>query len=305
MPLNELEYTWVDAAFTKSSEATVPILTHALHYGTGVFEGIRAYPGEGNQLYVFRLHDHMKRLMNSARLIYLNLPYTGAELAEATVTLLRKCDVHDTVYIRPIAFVAYGRIDLDYRQSPVKTAICAFYFKRYFEKPGLRVCISSWRRFSETSTPPQAKACGNYLNSTMAKVEAGNRGYDEAILLDQDGHVSEASGENIFLVKNGSMYTPPLSCSILDGITRNSVVHLARDHGIAVEERVITRSELLTCDEVFLTGTAAEISPVFEIDGTPVGNGQIGPLTKRIQEWFDSVVAGRDSRYSNWLTPVY
>ena len=302
--MTPFNYVWMNGNFVTSKDATVPILTHTLHYGTGVFEGIRAYP-VGNDLIIFRLQEHMERLIRSAKMVYLNPRYTADQLSIVTVELMRKNEVRRSAYIRPIIFTGSESLDLDLRKSSIHAAIVVIPFDKYFEKDGLKACISNWRKISDSSSPTKAKASGNYLNCVLAKTEAGINGYDEALLLSQDGTVCEGSGENIFIVRNRELYTPPLSSPILAGITRDSIITLARDDGMRVFEKEITRAELYSSDEVFLTGTAAEVSSVVEIDERKIGNGRKGPITTRIQELFSLLLACKLDKYFAWLTHVY
>ncbi len=299
------EFVWFDGKFTKWHEATVPIYTHALHYGTAVFEGIRAYAAKNN-LYVFRLQEHMERLHRSAGVYSIALSYSAKELTNATVELLRKNKFKESCYIRPLTFVGIHGIDLNVTMdSPSHTAIITFPFAKYFKSEGIKACVSSWRRIHDSTTPPLAKAAGNYLNSILATQESKRNGYDESILLDLSGNVSEASGENIFLVRRGIIYTPNFADSALEGITRESAIILARKRGYEVKERPIPRTELYLADEIFLTGTAAEIVPVTSIDGHVVGNGKEGPVTKNIREAFEKIVSADDKDCADWLTPVW
>ncbi|MBI2184725.1 MAG: branched-chain amino acid transaminase [Thaumarchaeota archaeon] len=306
MSSDEVKYVWFNGSFVPYSEAKVPILTHALHYGTGVFEGIRAYPTDNN-VCIFRLKEHVVRMLNSAKVYQFKTQYTEEELSGATVELLRKNQIKGSAYIRPIIFVGArpGGIELGYSGFPVWAAIVVFPFKAYFDKAELRVCVSQWRRISEQSLAPQVKACANYLNSAIAKFEAKANGYDEAILLDNTGSVSEGSGENIFIVRNGKLYTPPIASGILEGITRDSVFHIAKDLNIELTERGVARAELYTCDELFFTGTAAGVTPILEVDKRPVGNGEVGPVTKLIKEEYNKIVNGKSKKYAQWLTPIY
>ena len=266
------EFIWFDGKFVKWDEAKFPIMTHALHYGTAVFEGIRAYASRNN-LYVFKLKEHMERLHRSASLYSIALNYTAKELCEATTQLLKKTGLRESCYIRPLTFVGLHGIDLNItRESPTHTAIIIFPFAKYFKGEGIKACISSWRRIHDTTIPPMAKAAGNYLNSILATQESRRNGYDESILLDRDRYVSEASGENIFLVRNNNIYTPSIASSALEGITRDTAKTIAKDLGYKVKERSISRSELYIADEIFLTGTAAEIIAVTSIDDRAIGN---------------------------------
>jgi len=298
------DFVWMDGKFVNWPEAKIHVLTHALHYGTGVFEGIRAYPSEGN-LWVFRLQDHMARLFNSAKVYRLKCNFTADELCDATLELLRKNKIQATTYIRPIVYASHLDVRLDILKGSSSVAICAFPMEKLFEREGLNVCVSSWRRIDDSSTPPLAKACGNYINSILAKIEASSNGFDDAILLDRNGAVSEGSGENIFIVKSGELATPPLTCSILPGITRETVMTVAQDLGIRVEERAISRAELYTSDEVFFTGTAAEIEPILTIDGRTVSDSRAGPITRRLVDLYGRIVRGKEPKYVRWVTSVY
>ncbi len=304
--IQKTKYVWMNGKLVGWDEATVPVMTHALHYGTGVFEGIRGYGTNGN-LNLFRLRDHFERLINSAKICDIETKYTADELSEACVMLLRSIEMKDDCYIRPIIFVGFSGINLGFINYPVEAAILAFPFKHYFGKLGLDVCISTWTRLYDPVTPPMAKICGNYVNSVFAKREAAKNGYDEAIMLNVEGKVSEGTGENIFVVKKGKMYTPPIGASILDGITRNTVMELAKEVvGIEVVERDIARSELYTADEVFLTGTAAGIAPVLSIDRRKVAKGTVGPLTRDLGEAYNALVMGRmNYGHDDWVTKVY
>ncbi len=300
----KLKYIWFNGRIVECEEARVHVLTHALHYGTGVFEGIRGY-WNGSNLHVFRLRDHIVRLVNSAKLVGFNIGYTVEQLVDATIEVIRANGFREDVYIRPIAFVGEGGISLDITGMPVEIAIAAFPFGKYLKAEGVRVKVVSWRRVPSFSMPVMAKACGIYLNSVIALREARLEGYDEAILLDWRGYVAEGSGENVFIVRRGVIATPPTTASILEGITRDTVIRIARDEGYMVEERDITREELLTAEEVFFTGTAAEITPVLEVDGRPVGEGKPGPITMKLKERYQRIVMGLEERYKHWLTPVY
>jgi branched-chain amino acid aminotransferase len=304
MSMENPEYVWMNGEFVDWERANVPILAHALHYGTAVFEGIRAYE-TSDGLSVFRLKEHMHRLKASAHAYMMPLPYSESDLCEATTALLAKNAMHNAAYIRPIAFKAAGGIEIDFRKVPTWVAIVAIPFDKYFEKEGLDVCVSSWRRTGEPSVLSLAKASGHYINSVLAKVEAVQNGFDEAIFLDQRGFVSEGTGENIFIVKQGILHTPPLSAGILEGITRDAVCTMARDQDLKLQERDIARGELYGCDEAFFTGTAVGISPILSIDRRRIGEGRPGPLTRRIQGLYSKVVCGNEKRYSHWLTPVY
>jgi len=299
------EFIWFDGKLVKWEEATVPVMSHALHYGTSVFEGIRAYPTKNN-LYVFRLKEHMERLHRSASVYSLSVKYSAKELCDATIELLKRNSIKESLYIRPLTFVGMHGIDLNItKDSPTHTVIITFPFAKYFSGEGLKVCVSSWRRNHDSSTPPMAKAAGNYLNSILAIQESKRNGYDESVLLDLEGNVSEASGENIFIIRNDMIYTPYSANSVLEGITRNTAITIARDMGYEFAERPISRTELYMSDELFLTGTAAEIIAVTNIDGHQIGNGKEGPVTKSIREMYTKLVSAGVKKYMDWLTPVW
>jgi len=299
------EFIWFDGKFVKWEEATIPVMSHVLHYGTSVFEGIRAYFAKNN-LYIFRLRDHMERLHRSARVYSFALNYSAKELCDATIDLLRRISIKESCYIRPLTFVGMHGIDLNItRDSPTHTVIIIFPFAKYFKGEGIKACVSSWRRIHDTSTPPMAKAAGNYLNSILATQESRNNGYNESILLDTEGNVSEAAGENIFIVRNKKIYTPFTAFSVLEGITRDSAMTIAGNMGYDLAERPIVRTELYMADEVFLTGTAAEIIAVTNIDGLQIGDGREGPVTRSIREMYTKIVSAEIKEYLGWLTPVW
>jgi branched-chain amino acid aminotransferase len=304
MSKKEAKFVWMNGEFIDWERANVPILAHALHYGTAVFEGIRAYK-TSDGLSIFRLKEHMHRLKASADVYMMALPYSETDLCGATTTLLAKNEMRDSTYIRPIALKAVGGINLDYREVPTWVAIAAFPFDGYFDKEGVDVCVSSWRRTGEPSVLSLAKASGHYINSVLAKVEAAQNGFDEAIFLDQRGFVSEGSGENIFIVRKETICTPPISAGILEGITRDTLCTIAQDHGLKLQERDIARGELYTCDEAFFTGTATGVMPILSIDRRKIGAGRMGPVTQKMQKLYSEVVCGNEERYGHWLTPVY
>lgn len=300
-----VDFVWFDGQYLKWEEAKVPIFVHALHYGTAVFEGIRAYPSNDN-LYIFRLKEHMDRLRKSANVYSFTTKFSTDELCKAAVDLIRKNGIRESCYIRPLTFVGMHGIDLNVtKNSPTHTTIIIFPFAKYFKGDGISACISSWRRIDDESIPPMAKASGNYLNSVLATQECRRNGYDESILLDRNGCVSEASGENIFVVRNGKLHTPQLSDSILEGITRNTAITIARELGYDVVERPISRTELYLADEIFLTGTAAEIIAITKIDGNIIGNGREGTMTKSIRENYEIIVIGKSKKFMGWLTPTW
>ncbi|MEM1873707.1 MAG: branched-chain amino acid transaminase [Acidilobaceae archaeon] len=300
----KVRYVWLDGALVSCEKAVVHVQAHGLHYGYGVFEGIRAYWSESN-LYVFRLRDHMVRFLNSAKIIGLNLSFSLRELEEAVLETIRANEFKEDIYVRPIAFTSEPRIGLSPLGVKVSVAITITPFGKYHKPEGIRVKTSSWRRVPGFSIPVMAKATGIYLNSIIALLEAKREGYDDAILLDWRGNVSEATGANVMIVRRGKIVTPPLSASILEGITRDTVIEIARGLGVETLERNIPREELYVADEIFLVGTAAEVTPVLEVDGKPVGDGKPGPVTSMIREAYLKVVRGLDERYAKWLTPVY
>ncbi|HEX5921064.1 MAG TPA: branched-chain amino acid transaminase [Nitrososphaeraceae archaeon] len=300
-----VDFVWFDGQYLKWEEAKVPIFVHALHYGTAVFEGIRAYHSNDN-LYIFRLKEHMDRLRKSANVYSFTSKFSADKLCKAAVDLIRKNGIRESCYIRPLTFVGMHGIDLNVtKNSPTHTTIIIFPFAKYFKGDGISACISSWRRIDDESIPPMAKASGNYLNSVLATQECRRNGYDESILLDRNGCVSEASGENIFVVRNGKLHTPQLSDSILEGITRDTAITIARELGYDVVERPISRTELYLADEIFLTGTAAEIIAITKIDGNIIGNGREGTMTKSIRENYEAIVIGKSDKFMGWLTPTW
>ena len=299
------KFVWFDGKFVKDEDAKVSVMTHAIHYGTSVFEGLRGYWNSKN-LYIFRLADHIKRFRNSGKVYSISLKFTDKEIAEAIIQLCKKNNVRQSCYIRPFYFVSRYGINLHVTENtPTNTAIVMFPFGELFNRNGIRVGISSWRRIHDISTPPLAKMGGNYLNSILATQECKRNGYDEAILLDNLGNISEAPGENIFMVRDGKLLTPPPSSSTLEGITKDSVIQIANDLGYKTIEREIPRTEIYFADEIFLTGTAAEISPITSVDGKKVGTGKPGEITRRIRMSYSDITMLRNKKYSKWLTPVY
>jgi branched-chain amino acid aminotransferase len=301
------KYVWLDGEVVPWEKATVHVFTHALHYGSGVFEGIRAYKVEDGEVLIFRLKDHIKRMMDSARLYSFDLPYSADEICDAVVELVTKNDFHSSLYIRPIAFKGVGGINLDARATPTSVSIIAFPYEKYFnrEKLGLDINVSTWRRIGEPFVPGMAKACGHYINSVLARTESAEAGFDEALFLDSAGNVCEGTGENIFIVKDGQIATPGFSSGILNGITRQTVIELIHDFRIPFRVRKVARSELYTCDETFFTGTAAEVAPILSIDRKVIGDGKPGEVTSKLKEAYERVVTGLNSKYLPYLTPVY
>ncbi|MEK6979957.1 MAG: branched-chain amino acid transaminase [Thermoproteota archaeon] len=303
LPLSK--YVWFDGKFVTLDKANVPITTHAIHYGTSVFEGIRAYWNEKN-LFVFRLDEHVKRFRKSGQFYNISLNFSDKIISDAIIGICKKNKIKKSCYIRPFYFVGDYGINLHVTEkAPTNVAIFTFPFGDLFNKNGITAGVVSWRKFSDMSTPPQAKMGGNYLNSIIATQEAKRNGFDEAILLDHNGNVSEAPGENIFIVREGQLITPPLSSSALNGITRDAVIKIARNLNIDVIETEIARSELTISDEIFLTGTAAEITPIISIDSKKIGDGKPGNITKRMMGEYTGIVMNKNKDYSHWLTAVY
>ena len=297
---------WMNGEFVAWADAKVHVLTHGLHYGTGVFEGVRCYDTELGPA-VFRNAEHVERLFRSAALFYMDIPFTPEELRAATRELVARNGLR-SCYIRPIAYRGYGSMGLNPLDSCVDVTIACWEWGVYLGEEGaskgVRAQVSSWRRIDSDSLIPHAKASGQYLNSVLAKVESVKAGYDEAILLDNHGYVCEGTGENIYVVRDGVIATPGQSNSILDGITRRSIIQIARDLGYTVVERDIARAEMYLADEVFLSGTAAEVVPVREIDDHAIGTGRPGEITRVIQAAFDDAIHGRSERYREWLDVV-
>jgi branched-chain amino acid aminotransferase len=297
---------WMNGSLVDWDNAKIHVLTHALHYATGVFEGVRCYKTVNGSA-IFRLGDHVQRLMDSGRVYFMDLGYTKKQLEEAIVETVRANHM-DECYIRPIAYYGYGKMGVNPIPNKVSVSIAVWTWDEYLkggEAKGARLVVSSWARIDHRTLPMHAKATANYANSALARVEALNAGFDEAVMLNTSGMVVEASAENIFLVRDGVLVTPPTSSGALAGITRDSILTLAKENGIGIEVREISRDELYMADEVFLTGTAAEVKPVGEIDNRPIGNGKVGHTTKRIKEIFETVVHGKDPKFSEkWLTPI-
>jgi len=305
--MNEAKYIWMDGEFKPWNKANVHILSHSLHYGNAAIEGTKAYKTDKGYA-IFRLNDHTRRLLESSKMTLLNVPYSVEELNAVQIELIKKNEFSGAnVYIRPIVFLGYGVMGLYHKSAPVQTAIAAWEWGAYLGEDGLqngiRLKISSFCRSSNRSTMGKAKASANYLNSQMAKYEAVESGYDEALLLDYEGYVAEASGACFFMVKNGKLISPPNDNS-LESITQATVIELAKDMGIEVIRRRITREEIYIADEAFLTGTAAEITPIREIDARVIGSGKRGEITHQIQSKYFDIVQGKDPKYAHYLTIV-
>jgi branched-chain amino acid aminotransferase len=304
--VKQADLIWMNGEFVAWEDAKVHVLTHGLHYGTGVFEGIRCYDSEIGPA-VFRHRDHIDRLYKSAELYYMPIPYTPEQIRTATLELIAKNGMR-SCYIRPIAYRGYGTMGLFPLDAPVDVTIAVWEWGAYLgdegTRNGIRAKVSSWRRISNDSLIPHAKASGQYLNSILAKIESHKAGYEEAILLDDHGFVCEGSGENIYAVRDGVIVTPPQTAGILDGINRKAIIQIARDLGFEVVERDLARAELYLAEEVFLTGTAAELVPVREVDDHAVGTGKPGDITRAVQSAFHDALYGRTERYREWLDPV-
>ena len=303
--LQATEKIWMNGSFVKWDDARVHILTHSMHYGTAVFEGIRCYK-TGNGSSVFRLREHVDRLFDSAHICQMEIPHTRKAVNEAILETIRVNKI-DACYIRPLAYLGYGAMGIFPKENPVQLSIAVWPWGSYLGeeglKNGIRVKISSFTRPHVNATMVRSKTTANYANSLLAKREALKDGYDEAMLLDTDGYVAEGSGENVFMVRKGVIKTPPLT-SILEGITRDTIMQLAAERGMRLVEERFTRDELYIADEAFFTGTAAEITPIREVDNRTIGSGKPGPVTQELQSAFFDIVHGKDGRHADWLTPV-
>lgn len=303
LPLSK--YVWFDGKYVLTEKAQVPITTHAIHYGTSIFEGIRAY-WNGKNLHVFRLEEHVKRFRRSGKFYNISLNFSDKQITDAIIGICKKNKIKKSCYIRPFYFIGDYGINLHVTEkAPTNVAIFTFPFGDLFNKNGITAKVVSWRKFSDMSTPVQAKMGGNYLNSIIATQEAKRDGVDEAILLDQQGNVSEAPGENIFIVREGQLITPSLSSSALEGITRDAIIKIAMDLDIDVVEKYVSRGELIMADEIFLTGTAAEITPIISMDSQKIGTGKPGIITKKMMEEYTDIVMNKNDDYSHWITAVY
>jgi len=303
--IQETSKIWMDGRFVDWKEAKIHVLTHTLHYGLGVFEGLRCYKGEKGSA-VFRLKEHVKRLFDSAHIVQIKIPYPLKEIEEAILGTVKVNRLQEC-YIRPIVFIGYGEMGLYVQKNPIQIAIAAWPWGTYLGdegiRNGIRAKISSFTRHHVNISMTRAKVTSYYANSQLAKREVKEAGYDEAILLDADGYVAEGPGENIFIVRNGTLKTTPLT-SILEGITRNSIIQLAQEKGIPVAQERFTRDEIYIAEEAFFTGTAAEITPIREVDGRVIGTGKPGEITKLLQTSFFDAVAGKDPVHQSWLTYV-
>ncbi|MFQ5513534.1 MAG: branched-chain amino acid transaminase [Myxococcota bacterium] len=306
MAVEKTGRVWMDGELIRWEDARVPILTHTLHYGLGVFEGIRCYATDDGRSAIFRLRDHLERLQGSARILELELPYSLPELEQAVLATFRASGLRDG-YIRPLVFLGDGAMGLLPADNPVRVAIMVWPWGTYLGEEnlerGIRAKVSSYIRQQPNASMTKSKTCGDYVNSILAKREVTRFGYDEAVLLDAHGMVAEGSGENIFIVRRGILKTPPLQ-SVLEGITRDSVITIARDKGIEVVEQSFTRDEFYLADEAFFSGTAAEVTPIRELDDRQIGAGTRGPITRTLQATFFDAAHARSSKYQDWLTYV-
>ena len=304
--MKQADLIWMNGEFVSWEDAKVHVLTHSLHYGTGVFEGIRAYETDRGTA-IFRHQDHLDRLRRSAAMYYMDMPFQLEKLREVTHELIVRNGFR-SCYIRPLVYRGHGPMGLNPLENPVEAIIACWEWGAYLgeegKKNGIRARVSSWRRISDDSLQPLSKASGQYLNSVLAKIEADKAGYEEAILLDGRGFVCEGTGENLFIVKNGKIATPGFANDILGGINRLAAIEIAQDLGYEVIERDVARGELYHADEIFMTGTAAELTPIREVDDLPVGDGARGPVTERIQSVFEDALHGRSERYADWLDKV-
>lgn len=308
MPITPSRSIWFDGELVPWEDANVHVLSHSLHYGSGVFEGIRAYRTDRG-VAVFRLTDHINRLFDSAKILMIDTPWSVPDLVEASKAVVRENDFDDGCYVRPIIFLGYGEMGLNPLPCPVNVAVAAWPWESYLGAEGIangvRLKVSSWQRHDPNAVPTAAKSTGMYVNSSLAKVEALKAGYDEALLLAPDGHVSECTGENVFIVRRQRIISPPNSdAGALHGITQASVETIARDLGYEVSHEALVRTDLYTADEAFLTGTAAEVVPIREVDDRRVGDGTPGPVTRQIQQTFFAAVRGQEDRYKDWLEYV-
>jgi len=306
MPVQKVDKIWMDGTLVDWDDAKVHILTHSLHYGSGAFEGIRAYAtsdGPG----IFRLTDHINRLFRTCKIFMIDVPYSNEALVEACQETVKASGL-DECYVRPLVYLGYGEMGLNPLPCPVQVSVAVWPWGRYLgdegTTKGVRVAISSWRRHDPNAMPPAAKGTGMYVNSSLAKIEAIKSGYDEAILLNPQGFVSECTGENLFIVRDGVIVTPPAEAGALEGITRHSVITIARDLGYDVVEANLLRSDLYVAEEAFLTGTAAEVVPIRSIDDRDLGDGGPGPIARKIQETYNSVVRGEIGQYKDWVELV-
>ncbi|HEY7661050.1 MAG TPA: branched-chain-amino-acid transaminase [Actinomycetota bacterium] len=306
MPITEVDKIWLDGELVDWWDAKIHVLSHAVHYGSGVFEGIRAYETDRGPA-VWHLDEHLKRLFRSAKLYHLDIPFSAEAITEGMKDVIRANGLR-ACYIRPVAMRGYGEMGVNPLNAPVNVFIAVWPWGAYLGEDaleqGVRIKISSWRRNSQNSMPSSAKATGQYINGVLAKIESVKAGYDEAIMLNEHGYITDGSGENLFIVRDGQLVTPPIQAGCLDGITRACVIRIARDLGYEVREENLVRTDLYNADESFFTGTAAEITPIREIDDRVVGEGHRGPITKELQGAFFAATKGETDAYAGWLTYV-
>jgi branched-chain amino acid aminotransferase len=303
--VEESKKIWMDGKFVNWADANVHILTHTLHYGTGAFEGIRCYKTKKGSA-IFRLQEHVDRLMDSCHILNITSPFSNAKIRKAIIDTVKVNKLKEC-YIRPLVFIGYGAMGLYTKGNPIRVAVAAWPWGAYLGeeglKKGIRVKVSSFTRLHVNVSMTKSKTCGDYVNSTLAKSEAVACGYDEALILDTSGFVSEGTGQNIFIVRDGVLMTPPLP-SVLEGITRKSIIEMAQKEKIRVCETNFTRDEVYIADEAFFTGTAAEVTPIREVDGRSIGNGKPGPVTKKLQDLFFKIVKGESKSYKSWLAYI-
>jgi branched-chain amino acid aminotransferase len=303
--LSKTDKIWMDGRFVKWDKATVHVLSHTLHYGLGVFEGIRCYKTQKGSA-IFRLDEHIDRLFNSAHIFMMDIPYSKREIRDAIIKTIKVNNIKEC-YIRPLAYIGYGSMGINPQGNPINVSIAVWpwgsYLGEHGLRKGIRIKTSSFIRNHVNANMTRGKICGYYVNSQIAKKEALTCGFDEALLLDTEGYVAEGSGENIFIARNGRLKTTPLT-SILEGITRDSIIQIAQDEGIGIEEERFTRDEVYIADEAFFTGTAAEVTPIRVLDNRVIGSGKPGSITKRLQSIFFDIVKGKNKKYESWLTKV-
>ncbi len=298
---------WLDGELVDSERAKIHVLSHSLHYGLGVFEGIRAYQTNDGRTAIFRLPEHLDRLFKSCNAATITIPYTQAQLHQAIIDVLKKNDLKES-YIRPLVWLGEGSIGIAATDNKIRVMVAAWPWATYLGEEGLengvKCCFSTFTRIGINSHLEKAKICGHYVNSVLAKREAISRGCAEALMLDAQGYVTEGTGENIFVIREGTLYTPPRGSSILAGITRDTIIKLAKDRGLELREKMITRSDLYFSDEIFMTGTAAEVTPISELDGRSIGNGKRGPITELLQSDYFSLIRGGNPAHAEWLTYI-
>lgn len=301
------EYVYMNGEYVEKEKATIPVMTHGFLYGTSIFEGIRAYyNSEEKQLYAFRVPEHFERLIKSAKVLHMIPTHTVEEYCDVTKTLLKKNNYHENTYIRPTHYKSAERVGTSFLNNPDSFLIFTVPMGDYVDtSKGLKVCVSNWRRTSDNAIPPRAKVGGSYVNCALISTDARLSGFDDAISLSEDGTVSEGSAMNLFLVMDGKLVTTQSTDNILQGITRDTIITLAKDLGMEVEVRTVDRTELYLADEAFFCGTGAQVSPITNIDHRPLGDGNVGPISKKLQDLYFDVVCGKVPKYKKWCTPIY